>query len=139
MNFTRHKRRRAPSVIIVSLIDVLLVVLIFLMVTTTFKKLEPALQLTLPKVDGVKTLATETHTFQILVDTNFPYYYFDRQPITLHQLQEQLVARVQQDPQLVVAIKADKSAPWGEVVRVIDIAKQAQPASIDIVTEKSRQ
>ena len=36
MHFTSHKRRRAPTVIIVSLIDVLLVVLIFLMISNHF-------------------------------------------------------------------------------------------------------
>ena len=49
MNFVKNKRRKVPSVIIVSLIDVLLVVLIFLMVSTTFKKEQPALKLALPE------------------------------------------------------------------------------------------
>src|SRR5436853_6847882 len=48
MNFSGHKRRRPPSVIIGSLIDVLLVVLIFLMVTTAFKD-TPAFKVPLPE------------------------------------------------------------------------------------------
>ena len=46
---TRTKRVPAVAVIIVALIDVLIVVLIFLMVTTTFKKAQPALKLALPE------------------------------------------------------------------------------------------
>ena len=48
MQFRANKKRSAPSVIIVSLIDVLMVVLIFLVVSTTFKERVPALDLNLP-------------------------------------------------------------------------------------------
>ena len=44
MKFSVRKRRTAPAVIIVALIDVLVVLLIFLMVTTTFKQ-QPLLKL----------------------------------------------------------------------------------------------
>ena len=46
MRFTTHKRRQAPAVIIISLIDILIVLLIFMMVTTSFRQ-TPALKLAL--------------------------------------------------------------------------------------------
>ena len=48
MQFRARHRRSAPSVIIISLIDVLMVVLIFLVVSTTFKDRLPAIDLALP-------------------------------------------------------------------------------------------
>ena len=54
MRFGREKRKAAPSVIIVSLIDVLIVVLIFLMITTHFKNRESSLKLTLPESKEAK-------------------------------------------------------------------------------------
>ena len=48
MKFLVHKRRTAPAIIIVALIDVLIVLLIFLICTTTFKQ-QPALRLALPE------------------------------------------------------------------------------------------
>ena len=48
MRFYVRKRRQAPSVIIVALIDILIVLLIFLMVTSTFKQ-QPVLKLALPE------------------------------------------------------------------------------------------
>lgn len=137
MNFTRSKRRRAPSVIIVSLIDVLLVVLIFLMVTTTFKKLEPALQLALPKAKEAQSGPAENQTFLVMITTNFPHLFFDSHPVSLDELQDKMVQAVAQDPELKVSIKADKLAPFGEVIKVIDIAKQANAGSIEAVTEKA--
>lgn len=136
MQFTGHKRRRAPTVIIVSLIDVLLVVMIFLMVTTTFKKMEPALQLALPQADQVELGAVEPNTFVVLVSTNFPYFYFQNQPISLNRLEKELQAAAQRDPQVRVDIKADKQSPFGEVVKVIDAAKVAKVGSINAITEK---
>ena len=48
MKFRQKIKRNAPSIIIVSLIDVLMVVLIFLVVSTTFKERLPAISLSLP-------------------------------------------------------------------------------------------
>ena len=136
MHFLRHQRRRAPSVIIVSLIDVLLVVLIYLMVTTTFKKNLPALKLALPKSEVAKPGASKVKPFLISITTNAPYFYLENQPITIDRLRKELDAAVRRDPQLKVQIKADKQAPFGEVIRVIDLAKIANVASIDAVTER---
>jgi biopolymer transport protein ExbD len=136
MQFTRHKRRRAPSVIIVSLIDVLLVVLIFLMVTTTFKKIEPALKLSLPESKQAQAGASDSKPFVIIVATNAPYFFLDDKPVTLDRLQKELVAAVKNDPRLKVSIKADKQSPFGEVIKIIDTAKGANVASISAATEK---
>jgi len=138
MRFTSRKRKRAPSVIIVSLIDVLLVVLIFLMVTTTVKKVEPALRLTLPSSREAKSGATDDKKpFTILVSSNFPYFYIGDKAITYDKLERELAAAVKADPQLHVAIRADKQAPVGEFVRVIDATTAAKVGSLKIVTEKA--
>lgn len=137
MHFKPRKNRRVPSVIIVSLIDVLLVVLIFLMVTTTAKKLEPALRLALPESKQAKPGAsTDPKPFVVSVATNFPYFFIENRPLTIDQLQKELLAAAQKDPQLKLAIKADKRSPWGEVIKVIDAGKLAQVSSISAITEK---
>jgi biopolymer transport protein ExbD len=137
MNFTPHKRRRTPSVIIVSLIDVLLVVLIFLMVSSTFKQDLPALKLALPQSKIAKTGSTDNKDFQVLVTTNFPYFFVGEKPVTLDQLQREIEAAVKRNPQVSLRIKADKQSPFGEVIRVIDAGKLANVASINAVTEKT--
>ena len=136
MHFTRHKRRRAPSVIIVSLIDVLLVVLIFLMVSTTFKKAESALRITMPESKQAKPGAVDPKAVVISLASNAPYYFFGEQPVTLDRLQKELLAATQKDPQLTVTIKSDKFAPVGEFMKVLDAAKAANPGDIKILAEK---
>jgi biopolymer transport protein ExbD len=136
MHFSSHKRRHAPSVIIVSLIDVLLVVLIFLMVSTTFKKAQAVLKLTLPQSKIAQPGSQDAKPMIITIASNAPYFFLAEQPITYDVLQTELTSAVQRDPQLKVAIRADRNAPFGEVTRVIDAAKLAQVGGLDFFTDK---
>jgi len=136
MQFTRHKRHRAPSVIIVSLIDVLLVVLIFLMVSTTFKKAESALRLTMPESRQAKPGVVDPKAVVVAVASNAPYYFLAEQPVTLDRLQKELAAATQTNPQVTITIKPDKWAPVGEFMKVLDAAKAANPGDIKILAEK---
>src|SRR4051812_26127877 len=104
MNFNRNRKRRAPTVIIVSLIDVLLVVLIFLMVTTTFKKdLPPELRLALPESKQAKAGTTDSKPIVITVATNAPYFFLEDKPVTFERVQTELVQAAKKDPQVKVA------------------------------------
>lgn len=141
MRFLHKKRPRAPAVIIVSLIDVLLVVLIFLMVTTTAKKVEPSLKLNLPQSTQAAPGSGENKPFVILVVTNAPYFRIvDRggeRAVTLDTIQTELNAAAKTNATLKVSVRADRQAPFGEVVKLIDATKLAQVASLDFVTEKN--
>ena len=131
MNFSGHKRRRAPSVIIVSLIDVLLVVLIFLMVTTAFKE-TPAFKVVLPET----TQKTETPGVRdsppliITITTNAPHFYLGKTAVTFERLKAELVIRAKENSRLVVAVRADDQAAYGNVVKVTDAAQEAQVREI---------
>lgn len=122
MQFVPHKRRQAPTVIIVSLIDVLLVVLIFLMVTTTFKQ-QPALKLALPESKQAKAGAAE-NSIVVTISKQGPLY-LRSTPVTLETLQKRLVEAVRANPETTLSIRADTDAPWGQVVKVMDAAKAA--------------
>src|SRR5262249_16756129 len=135
MRFVTQKRKRTPTVIIVSLIDVLLVVLIFLMVTTTAKKAEPALKLTLPQSNEAKAGAVENKPFLIQLTSNFPNFFIGDRPVTLDKLQNELLVAVQKNSKLQVTVKADRSAAFGEVVRVIDATKAAHAGPINFIME----
>jgi biopolymer transport protein ExbD len=131
MNFSGHKRRRAPSIIIVSLIDVLLVVLIFLMVTTAFKE-TPAFKVTLPETtqrapqQGVQ----DAPPLIITITTNAPHFYLGKSAVTFDRLKAELTQRAKSNPRLIVAVRADNQATYGNVVRVTEAAQNAQVREI---------
>lgn len=131
MQFSTRKRRKTPSVIIVSLIDVLLVVLIFLMVTTAFKD-TPAFKLTLPETSQspAKPGASENPPLIITITTNSPNFYLGRTAVTLDRLRAEMVTRSKENPRLIVAIRADDQAAYGNVVKVTDAARAAHVKEI---------
>ena len=139
MRFIVRKRRGAPAVIIVALIDVLIVLLIFLMVTTTFK-MQPALKLALPESSQAqKSGANETPPLIISIDKDGNLRLGEQNlPVTLDSLRHELLARVEKDPELRVALSADKAAPFGQIVRVMDATKEAKIRMVSAFTKEAK-
>jgi biopolymer transport protein ExbD len=135
MRFLVHKRRSAPAVIIVALVDVLIVLLIFLMVTTTFKQ-QSALKLAIPESsEGQKSGANENPPFVVSIDAN-GIYFLEKLPVTFDQFRGELLKQAANNPQLVLAINADEKAPWGKIVKVRDAAAEAKIKSLVAYTKE---
>ena len=127
MRFFVRKHRQTPTVIIVALIDILIVMLIFLMVTTTFKQ-QPALRLALPESSQAKKSgADEAAPLIVSIDDKGNLRLGQESlPMTADQLRAELIARAGKNPDLNLAISADKAAPIGQLVKVMDAVKEAK-------------
>jgi len=127
MRFFVRKRRQTPTVIIVALIDILIVMLIFLMVTTTFKQ-QPALRLALPESSQAKKSgANEEAPLVVSIDAQGNLRLGpEALPLTADGLRAELIARAGKNPDLNLAISADKAAPIGQLVKVMDAVKEAK-------------
>jgi biopolymer transport protein ExbD len=131
MRFFIRKRRQAPAVIIVALIDVLIVLLIFLMVTTTFKQ-QHSVKLVLPESSQAqKTGEQENPPLTVIVDAKGALRLdgaggLHELPVTEERFRSELLALVAKNPQLALAISADKDAPFGQIIKVMDAAKEAK-------------
>ena len=138
MRFYVRKRRQAPAVIIVALIDILIVLLIFLMVTTTFKQ-QPALKLALPESSQAqKAGANESPPLVVSIDPKGMLRLgADARPVTAERLKEELLAQVAKTPDLKLAISADKMAPFGQIVKVMDAAKEAKIKMVNAFTKEA--
>ena len=138
MQFRAHRRRQAPTVIIVALIDVLIVLLIFLMATTTFKQ-QPALRLALPESSQAhKTGANEEAPLIISIDAKGDLRMgAEARPVTPEQLKSELLSQIEKKPDLKLAIAADKSAPFGEILKVMDAAKEAHIKIVNAFTKEA--
>ena len=138
MRFFVRKRRPTPTVIIVALIDILIVLLIFLMVTTTFKQ-QPALRLALPEsTQAQKSGANETAPLMVSVDPKGNLRLGtkaarDGGP----PARANCSSRVGKKPDLKLAISADKSAPFGQIVKVMDAAKAAKIKMVNAFTKEA--
>jgi biopolymer transport protein ExbD len=135
MRFLLRKRKHTPTVIIVALIDVLIVLLIFLMVTTTFKQ-QPAIKIALPESSqSQKAGADEKAPLLVSIDSKGTLRMGnDSQPVTEDRLKTELVARVEKEPDLKLSISADKAAPFGQIIKVMDAAKAANIKMVNAFT-----
>jgi biopolymer transport protein ExbD len=138
MRFPLRKRRQTPAVIIVALIDVLIVMLIFLLVTTQFRQ-QPALRLALPESSqSVKTGASEDAPLIVSIDPQGNIRLGpDAIAVTTERLKSELVSRANENPDLRLAINADKAAPFGQIVLVMDAAKAANIKMVNAFTKQA--
>ena len=138
MRFFIRKRRSTPTIIIVALIDVLIVLLIFLMVTTTFKQ-QSALKLALPESSqSEKAGASEDAPLIVSIDPKGDLRLGQEAlPITVDGLKSELIARATKNPELKLAINADKDAPFGKIVKVMDAAKDAKIKAVNAFTKEA--
>lgn len=139
MRFLLRKKRQPPAIIIVALIDVLIVVLIFLMVTTTFKKPLAALKLALPESSqGVKSGANENPPLVVVIEQDGGLRLGEQAtPVTYETLKTELNAAVAKNPELKLTLDADKTAPFGEIVKVMDAAKSAHVKYVSAFTREA--
>jgi biopolymer transport protein ExbD len=139
MKFSEHKRRQAPTIIIISLIDILIVLLIFLMVTTTFKQ-RPAFKLVLPESKQAKQApADEKQNLVITIAKEEPYFYLGRHAMTSDRLQEELRSTAAKDPGVSISLQPDTGAPFGQVLKIWDAAKLAGFRSVQVLTKPPAQ
>jgi len=105
-------------------------------VTTTFKQ-QPSLKLTLPEsTQSQKSGAEEHPPLVVNVDEQGLLRFGDnKMPLTLDQLRAQLLTAVAKDAGVKLAIRADKNAPWGKIVSLMDLAKEANVKTLSAFTK----
>src|SRR6266480_528884 len=105
------RRRRAPSIIIVSLVDILTILLIFFVVSTTFKRDQPEVQINLPdSKTATKTPAEMEHAI-VTVDANDEIK-LDGRSMAVEELQG-AVNELPPTRKSSLALQADKKASFG--------------------------
>ena len=117
------RKRRAPSIIIVSLVDILTILLIFFVVSTTFKKDQPEVQINLPESQTATKAPSETEHAIVSVDENDAIT-LDGRALPVEEL-EVAVRELAATKQSSLALQADKKASFGMIIKVMDALKLA--------------
>ncbi len=123
-----HTRtRRTPQVIIVSLIDIFAILLIFVIVTTTFKKEarpQPAVTIKLPE-SKTAVAAEQTAEPVVLTVSEKEELFLDDKPVPIDALKATLEETMRSRPKQTLALNIDTKAPFGVVVKVLDVLKES--------------
>ncbi len=117
------RKRRAPSIIIVSLVDILTILLIFFVVSTTFKKDQPEVQINLPESQTATNAPSESEHAIVSVDANDEVQ-LDGHAVPVEEL-ELAVRELTTARKASVALQADKKASFGTIIKVMDALKLA--------------
>ncbi|HET7227475.1 MAG TPA: biopolymer transporter ExbD [Chthoniobacterales bacterium] len=133
MNFAVRKRR-APSVIIVSLVDILTILLIFFVVSTTFKKDQPEVQINLPESKTATKAPAELEHAIVTVDEADAIKLNDR-PVDVDEL-ESAVRNLSQTQKASLALQADRKASFGTIIKVMDALKLAGVRNLPAFTRE---
>ena len=137
MNFY-PRRRRKPEVIIVSLIDIFAILLIFVIVTTTFKRAQPAVTIKPAGIEirrgGGEGRGGAAHLdFRKRGDLHRRWKRSPRGPAAAIAAN----AKEARPPKLALAV--DKKAGFGMVIAVLDVLKQAGvKGDLSAFTEKAK-
>ena len=130
------KKRRAPSIIIVSLVDVLTILLIFFVVSTTFKRDQPEVQINLPDAKTATAVPAELEHAIVTVDKNDEVK-LDGQAIAIDQL-EQAIRDLPSTRRSSLALQADKKASFGVIIKVMDALKLAGVKNLPAFTQEGK-
>jgi biopolymer transport protein ExbD len=133
MNFTVRKRR-APSIIIVSLVDILTILLIFFVVSTTFKKDQPEVQINLPESKTATKAPAEMEHAIVTVDETDAIK-LDGRPVDVEEL-ERAVRDLSQTQKASLALQADRKASFGTIIKVMDALKLAGVRNLPAFTRE---
>lgn len=129
------KRRKMPSITIVSLIDILAILLIFFIVTTTFRDKLPQLQINLPESKAASASPQQTKKIVILQIKGADEIMLDGKSVTAKNLAEAIKGVQKSHPDCSITMQADKEAPFGTVVSVLDALQEAGVKNIPAVAK----
>jgi len=139
----RQKKRLIAEINVVPYVDVTLVLLIIFMITVPVA--QQAVTVNLPSTPEVSSqkqqkLEDETKPFVITV-TQEGMYKTSEQPDVmlsnkdLESLVAEVVARTQLDPNKMVYIQGDQSAPYGKVVHIFVLLKSNGVEQVALLTQ----
>jgi biopolymer transport protein ExbD len=130
------RKRRAPSIIIVSLVDILTILLIFFVVSTTFKRDQPEVQINLPDSKTSTKASSEVEHAVVSVNENDEVR-LDGQVVAIEEL-EASVRNLAATKRTTLALQADKKASFGTIVKVMDALKLAGVKNLPAFTREGK-
>jgi len=130
------RKRRAPSIIIVSLVDILTILLIFFVVSTTFKRDQPEVQINLPDSKTSTKSSSEMEHAVVSVSASDEVR-LDGEVVAVDAL-ETAVRNLAATRRATLALQADKKASFGTIIQVMDALKLAGVKNLPAFTREEK-
>lgn len=132
MYYLKQKKKNIIRLELAPLLDVVFILLIFFAVATTLMVKNQGMLLQLPKIDTINTTKTP-FTLSISKETSL---FFNKQEISLQDLQKIIKSTLHQFDSAQLIIEADKHTSFGFVVNVMDHVRKAGCYDIILAADK---
>lgn len=129
MQFKENKKNRT-AINITSLIDVMFILIIFFMVTSSFVE-QPGMKLELPTIQSKEIARIENLVLYVSQEGDI---FLGEKRVPIDNLKAEISAQIPNISEKTLILKADKTAPHGLIVEVMDIAKRSGLTKIVIGT-----
>ena len=135
MAFDQQQEESISQINITPLVDVMLVLLVIFMVTAPI--LQQGVAVDLPQVTtGALVSEEESLIINITRDAKI---HLNEHPLKLSDLQGRLSELAHKNPNRPVYLRADKGVPYGKVVEVMAVIRNAGIQKLGMVTEPLRE
>ena len=135
MAFDQQQEESISQINITPLVDVMLVLLVIFMVTAPI--LQQGVAVDLPQVTtGALVSEEESLIINITRDAKI---HINEHPLKLSDLQGRLSELAHKNPNRPVYLRADKGVPYGKVVEVMAVIRNAGIQKLGMVTEPLRE
>lgn len=134
MAFARRKREE-PRIDLTPMVDVVFLLLIFFMISTTFVE-TPGIAVKLPESSS-RVVEKTPEEIKVYLSREGDIYLQNDQ-VTLDQLRNRLRSHAQKAATMTFLLLADKEARHGQVVELMDAAREAGFGKLAIATEQRR-
>ncbi len=126
--------KKKPRIEIIPMIDTMFFLLVFFMIATLSMTIQQGMPVSLPTAESSTDTKTENVSLTLTEDGGL---YYNKEVITLQELEQRLVnlRQTATDPSLL--INADKQVPHGRVIKVMDLIRLSGITSMGIATEPS--
>ena len=126
--------KKKPRIEIIPMIDTMFFLLVFFMIATLSMTIQHGMPVSLPTAES-STDSLDEHVSLTL--TREGTLYFNKEVITLQELERRLMnlRQTSSDPSLL--INADEQVPHGQVIKVMDLIRLSGITSMSIATQPS--
>ncbi len=126
--------KKKPRIEIIPMIDTMFFLLVFFMIATLSMTLQKGMPVTLPHADSSTDTLTENVSLTL---THEGALFYNKEAITLQELETRLAKLRQSSSKPSLLINADEQVPHGRVIKVMDLIRLSGITSMGIATKPS--
>lgn len=120
-----------PSLNLTPMIDIVLLLVIFFMVGTQFTEAEKQFDVDLPSVSAAQPLTGVPDELVVNI-TKDGAMYLGIEPVTLAEMEQELIAAYERYPEQAVLVRGDAEVPYQAVMDVLSLCQQVNITNVQL-------